>query len=245
MTEPRAASEIRVLADAALAALAAADLVATRAAEAIAARGAFRLGLSGGRTPEATYRLLGRAEFRARVPWSRLQLFLADERDAPPTEPESNYWMIRKLLVEPTGIPPANVHRLKADATDLEAAAREYEPLLQEPLDLLLLGVGEDGHTASLFPGSPLLSERVRRVAAVYDSPKPPPRRLTITPAVIAAAREVVVLVTGAEKSAAVAAALESDAPPEACPARLLRGYDWLLDPAAAGRLGPRTSELG
>jgi 6-phosphogluconolactonase len=232
--------EIRVLADAALAALAAADLVVTRAAEGALARGSFRLGLSGGRTPEAAYRLLARAEFRSRAPWSRLQIFFADERDAPPTEPESNYWLTRKLLVEPTGIPPGNVHRMKADRPDLEAAAREYEALVEEPLDLLLLGVGEDGHTASLFPGSPLLQERTRRVAAVYDSPKPPPRRLTITPAVIAAAREVAVLVTGAEKSAPVAHALESEVPLEECPSRMLRDYEWLLDAAAAAALAPR-----
>jgi 6-phosphogluconolactonase len=231
---------VRVFADAARVAAAAAELVVTRAAEGVASRGAFRLGLSGGRTPEDTFRLLARDDFRARVPWSGLQIFFADERDAPPSEPESNYWLTRKLLVEPTGIPPANVHRMKADMPDLEAAAREYEPLLEAPLDLLLLGVGEDGHTASLFPGSPLLAERMRRVAAVYDSPKPPPRRLTITPPVIASAREVAVLVTGAEKSAAVARALESDGQLEECPSRMLRDDTWLLDAAAAGGLTPR-----
>lgn len=227
----------RVLADAALVARAAADLVATRAAESLAARGEFRLGLSGGSTPEATYRLLASPEFRARVHWERADVYFADERDAPPTEPESNYWMIRKLLLEPAGIPPGNVHRMKADSPDLDAAARAYEPLLGEPLDLLLLGVGEDGHTASLFPGSPLLRERSRRVAAVHDSPKPPPRRITILPPVIAAARQVAALVTGAGKAEAVARALEQEGPVEECPARLLRERDWLLDVRAAARL--------
>jgi 6-phosphogluconolactonase len=229
--------ERRVLADSALVALAAADRVATLAGEALAARDFFRLGLSGGRTPEAAYRLLASPEFRGRMPWTRIQVFFADERDAPPTEPESNYWLIRKLLVEPVGIPPENVHRMKADSLDLDAAARAYQPLLGEPLDLLLLGVGEDGHTASLFPGSPLLRERERMAAAVYDSPKPPPRRLTITPPAIAATRNVIVLVTGASKAVAVARALEQDGAVEDCPARLLRGYDWLLDVAAAAEL--------
>lgn len=227
----------RVLADAELVALAAADLVAACAAESVQASDAFRLGLSGGRTPEAAYRLLASPEFRGRVPWERTQLFFADERDAPPTEPESNYWLIRKLLVEPVGIAPANVHRMKADQPDLEAAARAYEPPLETPLDLLLLGVGEDGHTASIFPGSPLVRERERLVAAVHDSPKPPPRRVTITPRVIAAARRVAVLATGAGKAEAVTCALEGEGPPEECPARLVRDADWLIDVAAASRL--------
>jgi 6-phosphogluconolactonase len=230
-------AERRVLADAALAALAAADLVAASAERSVAASGVFRLGLSGGQTPEAAYRLLASPEFHPRVPWDRTYLFFADERDAPPSEPESNYWMVRKLLVEPAGMPPAHVHRIKADQPDLEAAARAYEPLLEEPLDLLLLGVGEDGHTASLFPGSPLVHERRRLVAAVYDSPKPPPRRITVTPRVIGAARRVAALVTGAGKAEAVARALEQEGPLEECPARLLLGADWLLDVAAAGRL--------
>ena len=193
--------------------------------------------MSGGRTPEAAYRLLASPEFRARLPWDKVHVLFADERDAPPTEPESNYWLVRKLFVEPAGIPPENVHRMKADGPDLDAAARAYEPFLESPLDLLVLGVGEDGHTASLFPGSRLLRERERRVAAVYDSPKPPPRRLTITPPVIAAARDVVVLATGPSKADAVAQALEGEAALEQCPARLLRDCGWLLDVAAAAKL--------
>ena len=226
-----------MLADADLVALAAADLVASCAARSVEASGTFRLGLSGGRTPEAAYRLLAGPEFHARVPWGQTHLFFADERDAPPTEPESNYWLIRKLLVEPAGVLPSNVHRIKADQPDLEAAARAYESLLEAPLDLLLLGMGEDGHTASIFPGSALIHERVRRVAAVYDSPKPPPRRITITGAVIAEARRVAMLVTGASKAEAAVRALEQEGPAGECPARLAREADWLLDLAAAGRL--------
>jgi len=122
--------ERRVLADASWVALTAADLVATLAAEAIAARDSFRLGVSGGRTPEAAYRLLASPEFRARLPRNKVHVLFADERDAPPTEPESNYWLVRKLFVEPAGIPPENVHRMKADGPDLDAAASAYEPLL-------------------------------------------------------------------------------------------------------------------
>jgi 6-phosphogluconolactonase len=232
---------VHVLADPPLVALAAADRIATVAEEAVKAGGGFRLGLSGGHTPEGAYRLLASPEFRARLPWDRLHVLFADERDAPPTEPESNYWMIRKLLVEPVGIAPENVHRMKADASDLEAAARAYESNLQEPLDLLLLGVGEDGHTASLFPGSPWLLENGRWVAAVHDSPKPPPRRLTITPRVIREARSVVVLVTGARKAGAVRRALDEDGEVKECPARLLRSYDWWIDRAASASLVERS----
>lgn len=228
-------AERRVFRDPAAVARAAAQTVAAAAARAIAGRGVFRIGLSGGRTPELLYRLLASPEFRDRVDWPRVHALFADERDAPPTEPESNYWWIRKLLLERVGVPPGSVHRMKADAVDLDQAARDYEPAVSEPIDLLVLGLGEDGHTASLFPGSPLLEEGGRRVAAVHDSPEPPPRRITLTPRAIAEAREVLVLATGAGKASAVGRALAREGETRACPARLLRDGEWLLDEAAAG----------
>jgi len=233
-------SELLVFDEPQVAARAAAERIVTTASAAIARSGAVWLGLSGGRTPETLYRLLATPGMARRVDWQRVWFLFADERDASPTEPESNYWLARKLLIEPLGAPPEHVCRMKADARDLEAAAREYEPRLEQPLDLLLLGVGEDGHTASLFPGSPVLEEKVRRVAPVYDSPRPPPRRLTITPRVIAAARAVLVLVTGTAKAAAVGRALEGDVAPAAVPARLLRDGLWYVDRAAASALAPR-----
>lgn len=192
----------------------------------------MRIGLSGGRTPAEVYRRLGLLS--GPFDWSAPTFFFADERDAPPSEPESNYWMARKLWFEPAGVPPEHVHRMKADAADLEAAAADYDALLEEPLDLLLLGIGEDGHTASLFPGSRWLDERVRRVVPVHDSPKPPPRRLTITPRVIEEAREVLVLAAGAPKARAVAAALAEQGEVSRTPARLARGRTWLIDEDAA-----------
>lgn len=196
----------------------------------------FRLGLSGGRTPIDIYRLLANP-MPEPASWSNADLFFADERDAPPTEPESNYWEVRKVLVEPAGIPPSRVHRMKADSQDLEAAAAEYDELLEEPLDLLVLGLGEDGHVASLFPGSRWLEERERRVVPVYDSPKLPPRRLTITPRVIHEAREVLVLASGREKAKALAAALAPTGEVSRTPARLVRNRSWLMDYAAAAEL--------
>src|SRR5437867_3894673 len=115
--------DVRVFRDGAEAARATAPEVADAARVAIAARGEFRIGRSGGRTPEALYRQLAGPEFRDRIDWTRVQVLFADERDAPPTEPQSNYWLVRKILVEPVGVPPAHLHRMKADAEDVEAAA--------------------------------------------------------------------------------------------------------------------------
>ena len=230
-------ADVHVFDSAAALAEAAAALIASHAAAALASGAGFRLGLSGGRTPAAAYRILGAGGAPDRVDWSRVEILFADERDAPPTEPESNYWEVKKLFLEPAGVSPERVRRMKADASDLEAAASAYEPFLTEPLDLLVLGVGEDAHTASLFPGSPLIHERVRRVAAVHDSPKPPPRRMTITPRVIHEARHVLVLATGEAKAEAVARALEDRADPAAVPAALAAHGTWYLDREAARAL--------
>jgi 6-phosphogluconolactonase len=218
-------------------AAATARAIAERAASVQSSGRDFRLALSGGRTPAEAYRILARGLTEHSIDWNRVIVLFADERAAPPTEPESNYWEVRKLLLEPAGVPPQHVLRMKADGPDLEAAAAEYDPLLAEPLDLLVLGIGEDGHTASLFPGSPLLRERARRAAAVFDSPKPPPQRLTITPRVIAEARAVLVLASGVDKASAVARALAPGADPIATPAALAREGVWLVDAAAAASL--------
>lgn len=219
---------------------AAANAVAERvvaAYEAALLRGApLRLGLSGGQRVHVLYERLA-GPLRPRLDWTRVEIHFADDRAVPPDDERSNYRLVRETLVEPAGMPPGNVHRFRGEADDLEAAAREYEPLLAQPLDLLLLGVGPDGHTASLMPGSPLLREYGRRAAAVLDSPNPPPRRLTVTPRTIGEARDVAVLVTGADRADAVARALAGDEPIEAVPARLLRGFDWYLDRASAARL--------
>jgi 6-phosphogluconolactonase len=217
---------------------AAAAAIASSAAERLAHERDFRIALSGGRTPVAAYRLLGAGLVRPAVDWSRARFFFADERAAPPTEPESNYWEARKLWFEPRGVPPGRVHRMKAEAPDLESAAREYESVLSEPLDLLVLGIGEDGHTASLFPGSRWIEERERRAVPVLDSPKPPPRRLTITPRVIEEARKVLMLASGRAKSRAVAEALAERGDASRVPARLARDRLWYVDADAAADLG-------
>lgn len=219
-----------------------AEAVARAAAEAWVAaanqdrdRARFRVGVSGGTTPRRLYELVSGSGFAPRFETARLEVLFADERGVPSDHPDSNYAMVRATLLEPLGISSEQVHRMRGEAPDLDAAAREYDSRLETPLDLLVLGIGEDGHTASLFPGSRALEERVRRVVAIGDSPKPPPRRITITPRVLDEARRVWVLATGDSKSRAVSLALEGT--PGAVPASLARRGDWYLDRAAAREL--------
>jgi 6-phosphogluconolactonase len=203
---------------------------------AIAARGSCALALSGGLTPEPVYRELA---VRPGIDWSRVQVFFADERAVPPQDPESNYLMVHRALLSRVPIPAANVHRMEAERTDRGAAAREYERLLPPRLDVLLLGMGADGHTASLFPESAALDERHRLVLPVLGA-KPPAARLTITPPVIEAARNVALIATGENKALMVARAIEGPFVPKAVPAQLARRGVWFLDEAAAGRLTAR-----
>ena len=194
----------------------AAGWILRRIEEAVAARGACHVALAGGSTPRPVYERLGAAA----LPWDRLDWWFGDERAVPPDHAESNYRMVletlRPKLLE-------RVHRLDPDATEA------YERLLPERLDILILGMGPDGHTASLFPGSPALDIRDRRVVPVIG-PKPPPRRATITPPVIEAAREIVVLAWGADKAAMVTRAREGPLDIQAVPAQLARRGAWFTD---------------
>jgi 6-phosphogluconolactonase len=203
---------------------------------AIAARGHASLVLSGGGTPAATYRTLSDGPAPGGS-WARVGVWFADEREVPPGDPESNLRLARETLIEPAGIPSANVHRMEADRPDLEAAAAEYESGFPSAADVMVLGVGEDGHTASIFPGSPLVLEETRRIAVIRDSPKPPPVRLTITPRALREARQVLVLAIGTGKASAVAHALAADGAPSRTPARLVRDRDWFVDRDAASRI--------
>jgi 6-phosphogluconolactonase len=167
------------------------------------------------------------------IDWSEVEVYFGDERAVPPDHADSNYRMVHEALLSRVPVPPGQVHRMEAERDDREAAALEYERLLPPRLDVLFLGMGHDGHTASLFPGSAALDERQRRVVAVIG-PKPPAGRLTITPPVIAAARSVAVLAIGDDKAATVARALEGPPDPQAVPVQLARRGVWFLDHAAA-----------
>jgi 6-phosphogluconolactonase len=223
-------SDLVAEASPALASLAVAALVGCgREAQARAPKAYFRLGLPGGRSPVPVFRSLRSSELADLLDWTRVLVFLADERAVPPDDPDSNRALIEEELAAPLGIPQSHLLGPRGDAADLEAEALSLEDFYA-PLDLLLLGLGEDGHVASLFPGSPLLGETRRRLAVVWDSPKPPARRVTITPVVLREARRVLVLVSGPGKGDALARAFRPMADPFEVPATLLRDRDWLVN---------------
>ena len=203
----------------------------------LAAQGRCAVALSGGGTPRPAYRRLAGEPYASRIRWSDVEVFFGDERAVPPTDPASNYAMALESLLARVAIPATRIHRMGAERADRDAAAREYERLLPDRLDVLLLGMGPDGHTASLFPGSAALDERTRRVVAISGAPKPPGERLTITPPVIAAARRIAVLAAGADKADAVVRALQGPERPRDLPVQLARRGTWFLDREAAARL--------
>jgi 6-phosphogluconolactonase len=208
--------------------------VEAEAAAAIAARGAFALALTGGSLATDGFPHLAKAG----VDWSRVDLLWGDERAVPPDHPDSNYRVAKELLLDPVGARPERVHRMPGERPDLQAAAREYDAVVRRVgLDLALLGAGPDGHVCSLFPGRPLLGETTAWAAAIEDSPKPPPRRLTLTLPALGAARMVLAVVLGAGKAACVKAALEEPAS-ELPLALVLRAGNatLLVDRAAAGQ---------
>jgi 6-phosphogluconolactonase len=217
----------------------AAEWLVERTRATVASRGSCSVALAGGSTPRATYEVLGAFALAAAVPWTAIDWYFGDERAVPPEDPESNYRIAAETLFAGRPQALARARRMPADAEDAGAAAREYGRLLPDPLDIVILGMGEDGHTASLFPGSPALDERVERVLPATGS-KPPFRRMTITPPVIETARDVLVLVAGAGKAERLARALEGPIDVRALPVQLARGRSWIVDRAAASALGRR-----
>lgn len=200
--------------------------IADRARDAISARGAFSIALAGGATPRPIYEALAAGA----SDWARWHVFFGDERCVPADHADSNQRLATEALLGRVAIPAAQVHGIAGDA-DPEAVARASEAALPDVLDLVLLGVGPDGHVASLFPGSPALLERTRRYVVVRGAPKPPAMRITITPPVLLAARARLVVAVGAEKADAIARARGGDV---SLPATLARPCTWLIDRAAA-----------
>jgi 6-phosphogluconolactonase len=232
------------------------ETVATRAAAHIERqlqrarqeRGAAHLALSGGTTPGRSYELLAAGE----GDWTGVQIWFADERCVPPDDEQSNYRLVAETLLAPAGIPADRVHRMEGELGPEEGAGRYARELLEhaprersEPpgppvLDLVVLGIGPDGHVASLFPGAPALSAGEEAIClGVHDAPKPPPLRITLSLAVLRAARGCLLLATGASKSDAVNAMLGEPTPH--VPASLLRRerLTVIVDDAAAPE-GPR-----
>jgi 6-phosphogluconolactonase len=213
-------------------------------ATALAAKGAFRVSLSGGSTPKTLYALLASDEFRGRFPWAGVSWYWGDERFVPHDHPESNYRMVREAMLARAPIPPENIHPVPADGTPEEAASR-YERTLQtvygapvldpaRPLfDITLLGLGADGHIASLLPGEPVLQERKRWVAAVSHGR--PEVRITMTYPAIESSRRVAFLVAGKEKAAIFKTIRAGGSQVPAARVRPVGELVWFVDRAAAG----------
>jgi 6-phosphogluconolactonase len=217
--------------------------IADRAAAAVLRGTEFSLVLAGGSTPRALYRLLA-AEYRELVRWAQVHVFWGDERYVPADHPQSNFRMVREALLDHVPIPTEHIHPMSTGYSDPHVCAQAYEQHLRErfPLawprfDLVLLGLGTDGHTASLFPHSQALHERERWVVAV-QAPVEPPLRLTLTLPVLNHAAHVSFLVVGADKAPALRRALADPPEPAECPASGVRPVsgtlDWWVDEAAA-----------
>lgn len=223
-----------------------AERLATAAAQAIEARGTFTLALSGGSTPKALYKLLSSEEFKPRFDWAKVVILFGDERAVAPDDALSNWHMARESLLDHVPLDAKNVHRMRGELSDLNQAAKEYGLLIQElgtTLDVCLLGMGPDGHTASLFPHSPALEERKHRcVATGPASQEPHVPRLTLTYRVFDAARHVWILGAGEDKAARLQQVLEGPREPLEQPIQGLNPTGelvWFLDRAAAGELKP------
>ncbi len=214
----------------------AAEWVVEKVGQTIAARRHCTLALSGGETPRSIYEYLSRPDSQHGIEWEKLEFYFGDERCVSPTDINSNYRMAYESLFAKAPVAPGQVNRIEAERADRDQAAAEYEAKLPQHLDLLLLGMGTDGHTASLFPGSPALEERARRVLVVRG-PKPPVWRITITPPVITSARQTLVLISGKDKAPMVAQALREPLNPRKIPIQLAVNGTWILDASAAEEL--------
>jgi 6-phosphogluconolactonase len=249
-------SDVRILPDPSAVARAAAEYIVDTCSQGTRDQGVAYLALAGGSTPVAAYTLLSQPGYASRIEWDRLQVFWSDERLVPPDHADSNYRLVEQALLRNIPIPTENIHRMRGELAQTEAA-QDYENEMRTILvpdkngfpcfDLMMVGMGDDGHIASLFPGSPALLEPQRWAVATEHNQPPPPlvARLTLTLPVINAAAAVLVIVTGEKKADRVREVLEEDPPGEPIPARLVKPQSgkllWLLDRLAAGRLSGST----
>jgi 6-phosphogluconolactonase len=243
MSRVEVPGELLTLPDASAVAREAAARIALALTRATASRGGASLALSGGNTPRDTYALLAHA---AGVDWSRVHVFWVDERATPPNDDRSNYRWAKATLLDAAPIPASQVHRMPAERSDLDGAARDYAEELRRgvsgatdgvpAIDVVVLGVGDDGHTASLFPGDPTVDLRDRLVAAVPAAPKRE-ARLTLTAPVLEQARYVFVLAVGPAKREALGRAWSPDGDVHVTPSRVLRrcrgALTWIVDSTA------------
>jgi 6-phosphogluconolactonase len=246
--------EVRTLADAnAIAQTAAAEFLEA-AKEAVREKGSFSVALSGGSTPKVLYGLLiNNPVLQAMVPWSKTQFFFGDERHVPPDDTESNFRMATEAMFAKAPVDAKQVHRIKGEKRNAAQAAEEYEEDLRASFrladgqlprfDLVLLGMGPEGHTASIFPGTKALKEERRLVVSNWVG-KLYTDRITLTPPVLNNAARVIFMVHGAEKAPALKAVLEGPYEPDQLPAQIIKPKEgkvlWLVDPSAAVMLAPK-----
>lgn len=248
MAQPTPEPEVKVFDDPERVALAAACILQERALEAVALRGLFTLALAGGSTPRRVYELLADEGTSVYVDWQKVHIFFGDERMVPPDHPDSNYRMANEALLSRVPVPPENVHRIEG-LGDAAANASAYESEMRglfgddaewPRLDLVMLGMGEDGHTASLFPHTAALDERRAWVAANWVE-KLGAWRVTLTAPAINAARHVLFLAGGAGKAERLREVLKGERDPSRLPSQLIRPRDgtleWYVDRAAAAGL--------
>lgn len=243
--------EIRILPDGAAIARRAAQEFVRAAAEAVGQRGVFNVALAGGSTPKALYGLLATdAALRGHVPWDKMHLFFGDERHVGPDQPDSNFRMVTEALLSKAPLQAAQVSRIKGEYSDAEQAALEYEKVLREyfklkdgeypKFDLVLVGMGNEGHTLSLFPGTKALHADGRVVVRNWVG-KLYTERITLTAPAANNAARILFMVAGADKSMALKAVLEGPYEPEQLPAQLLQPKNgkllWLVDTAAGSML--------
>jgi 6-phosphogluconolactonase len=233
--------------------LAAAEQVCRVGELAIETTGRFSLVLSGGTTPRPLYELLAAPPFSANLDWSKVEFFWGDERVVAPDDPKSNFRMAREAMLDKLKIPAAHIHRIRAEEPDLDRAARAYEEEIERVLgevagvgrrpphfNLFLLGMGPDGHTASIFPGTEALEETERWVIPV-DVPSLGVKRITMTPRLINSAHFIMFMVTGSTKADVVADVLQGPRDPRRCPAQLIHPLTgevmWFADRDASAKL--------
>lgn len=251
MTGERLNQKARILADGAAIAKRAAQLLVQIATKAVSEKGAFDFVLSGGSTPKTLYSLLvNDLALHSQLPWDKMHLFFGDERHVGPNDPQSNYRMAADAMISKAPLKPEQVFRIKGEYSEAEDAAKEYEQAIREHFmlgqsqfprfDLVLLGMGSEGHVASLFPGTKALHEN-RRVAVHNWVGKVLMDRITLTAPAINNAANIICMVTGAEKAPALAAVLEHVYEPDQLPAQLIQPTNgtllWLVDTAAGSML--------
>ncbi|XGV97658.1 MAG: 6-phosphogluconolactonase [Leptolyngbya sp. BL-A-14] len=251
------AVQIQVLADAEALTQAAATEFVKQAKQAIATSGRFTVALSGGSTPKSLYALLATEPWRRQIPWSHVHFFWGDERHVPPDHADSNYRMTQERLLFQVPVPAENVHRIQTENPDASSVAAGYEQAIRQffklhenelpQFDLVLLGMGPDGHTASLFPHTKVIHEQTRLVAAPWVE-KFKTYRITLTPPVLNNANHIIFFVTGAEKAETLKAVLEGEYQPDRFPSQLIQPTHgtvlWMVDQAAASLLSQSASNL-